>query len=54
MSGYLRKESTEENILTLDAHLNPDPANETIPTEGTTKHQHQQQQLIFHYLYFEG
>jgi len=43
MSGYLRKEPTEENILTLDAHLNPDPANETIPTQGTTKHQQQQQ-----------
>jgi hypothetical protein len=34
MSGYLRKEPTEENILTLDAHLNPDPANETIPTRN--------------------
>ena len=51
MSGYLRKEPTEENILTLDAHLNPDPANETIPTQGTTKHQHQQQQQSFNDIY---
>jgi hypothetical protein len=40
----LRKEPTEENILTLDAHLNPHPANETITTQEITNHQQQQHQ----------
>jgi hypothetical protein len=43
MSGYLRKEPTEENILTLDAHLNPPQSNEPIPVQGITNHPHQQQ-----------
>ena len=46
MSGYLRKEPTEENILTLDAHLNPSPqSNGTISTQGTTTNHQQRQHL---------
>src|SRR3712207_7586431 len=47
MSGYLRKEPTEENILTLDAHLNTHPTNETTPPiQEITKHQQQHQQHL--------
>ena len=46
MSRHLRKEPTEENILTLDEHLNPSPppSNGTIATQGITNHHLQQQQ----------
>jgi hypothetical protein len=46
MSGYLRKKPTEENILTLDAHLNPPRSNGAIPTQEITNHQQQHQQHL--------